>query len=207
MSKILHTYGDSHATHYGGWNEININGLTIKINHIPGKLMYSFGRDELIVVNNVKDNDMVCFCFGEIDCRCHINKYEPNWKNNIDGIVEKYFINIQKNVNKYNNLIVFVYNIVPPLERELPENFWVEKGNHIPTLGTDIDRKKYTLYMNEMLLKYCDIYNYTFLNVYDKYVNNKGFLNIEYADNNCHIKNPIFIKEFLINFILKNKLT
>jgi hypothetical protein len=194
---ILHTYGDSHASEWGSWNKLGIQGLEVKINHIQGKLMYSFGRDEMEVVD-VKD-DMVIFCFGEIDCRCHINKYEPQWAENIDGIVEKYFEVIKKNIDG-KNLNVFVYNVVPPLERELPENFHTEIGNLLPSLGSDQDRKRYTLYMNERLRDCCRKYGYTFFDVYYKYVNKRGFLSTEYSDGNCHIKNPVFMREFLLNY-------
>lgn len=202
---ILHTFGDSHAIHYGGWDKINISGLTIIMNHLPGKLMYSFGRDRMSVVSsfNVVDDDMVCFCFGEIDCRCHINKFEPNWKKTIDDVVENYFINICDNVKLYKNLQVLVFNVVPPLERESPEYLWIEKGNGLPSLGTDVDRKKYTLYMNEKISENCVKYNYIFFNVYEKYINEKDYLREDLSDGNCHIKNPIYMEEFLINLLNK----
>lgn len=197
----LHTYGDSHAAKYGSWDKINISGLNIKINHLGGKLMFSFGRDKLNVVNNVANGDMVCFCFGEIDCRCHINKYEPDWQKNVDLLVEKYFANIVENVKKCENITVFVYNVVPPLERELDINKWVEIGNELPSLGTDEDRKKYTNYMNIKLKENCVKHNFIFFDVYNKYANDKGFLNQEYSDGNCHINNPIYMKEFLMDFL------
>jgi len=199
----LHTYGDSHAAHYGGWNKIKIDGLDIKLNHIPGKLMYSFGRDMMNVVNGVCLDDMVCFCFGEIDCRCHIHKYELNWKTTIDDIIIKYFQNIKINVDKFNNIKVLVFNVVPPLERELPENLWIEKGNGLPSLGSDEDRKKYTLYMNTKINEFCEKYGYVFFNIYDKYVNKRGYLSVELSDGNCHINNPIYMQEFLLNLINK----
>jgi hypothetical protein len=199
----LHTYGDSHASEWGAWNKLDIPGLEVVINHIQGKLMYSFGRDRMIVVGNITDGDMVVFCFGEIDCRCHINKYEPYWEQTIDEIVKKYFETIAENVKYYPATTVFVYNVVPPLERELPENFHTEIGNLLPSIGTDRDRREYTEYMNYMLSNYCERYGYVFFNVYDKYVNEKGFLSTEYSDGNCHIKNPVFMREFLLNFLKK----
>lgn len=201
MNKTLHTYGDSHAIHYGGWNKIKIDNLNILTNHLPGKLMYSFGRDMIDVVNNVKDGDMICFCFGEIDCRCHIHKYKSNWSSVIDDVVKNYFICIRKNINKFQNLKVFVFNVVPQLERELPQNAWIEAGNGLPTLGTDEDRKKYTLYMNSKLKEYCEEYKYVFFNVYDKYADERGYLRMELSDRNCHISNSIYMQEFLVNYL------
>lgn len=201
--RTLHTYGDSHATRYGAWDKINIDGLKININHLGGKLMYSFGRDMLKVVSNINDGDIICFCFGEIDCRCHINKYEPNWEKNIDDVVENYFICIQKNVENFKNVKVFIYNVVPQLERELEYNKWTEIGAELPAMGTDKDRKKYTLYMNDKLREYCEKYDYVFLDVYNKYINEKGFLNEKLSDTNCHIKDPIYVKEFIVNYLNK----
>lgn len=206
----FHTYGDSHASEHGGWKSININGLTIVVNWLGPKLMYSFGRDKNIIVNNNRINvgDYICFCFGEIDCRVHINKYEPNWMGTIDNLVTEYFIAISKNVSGLN-VKTCVYNVVPQLERSLPENRWITKWDeencHLPDIlpaqGTDEDRVRYSLYMNEKIKENCIKYGYIFFDIYDKYINEKGFLNPEYSDTNCHIKDPIFIKENLIKLI------
>ena len=93
----LHTYGDSHATHFGGWDGVTIDTIRISTNHLIGKLAYSFGRDKIQVVKGVNENDIILFCFGEIDCRCHINKYEPDWKLSIDNLIDTYFDTIKLN--------------------------------------------------------------------------------------------------------------
>lgn len=197
----LHTYGDSHATHYGGWGDVKIDGFKISTNHLPGKLAYSFGRDKIQVVKNVKENDIVLFCFGEIDCRCHINKYEPNWKESIDNLIESYFVNINLNVSKYKNLKVSVFNVVPPLEREKDINRWTEvwaSKHGVPATGTDKDRKKYTEYMNSKIKEKCDEYGYIYFNVYNEYCDEDGFLKRELSDTNCHIRDPKYIIEFIL---------
>ena len=90
-----------------------------------------------------------------------------------------------------------------PIEREKPENQWMKGKSALPALGTDEDRKNYTLYMNSKIKELCDIRGYVFLDVYDKYIDDKGFLVSELSDNNCHIKNPVFITEFLNNKLNK----
>jgi len=201
----LHTFGDSHATHYGGWDDIKIEGVNINTNHIPGKLAFSFGKDEMVVVSSVvKDNDVVIFCFGEIDCRCHINKYEPNWKESIEDVANSYITNIKRNVSN-RNIKTCIYNVVPPLERENPLNQWTEEWSRkhgVPATGTDEDRKKYTEYMNLKLKEGCDVNGFVFLDVYDKYCDENRYLKPELSDTNCHIKDPIYITEFIKNNLI-----
>jgi hypothetical protein len=55
--------------------------------------------------------------------------------------------------------------------------------------------------MNEKLKEYCKNYNYIFFDVYENYVDDKGYLNPMYSDNNCHIDNPVFIIEKLKSII------
>lgn len=52
----------------------------IKVNHLGPILCYSFGNQKMNRCNiscseNIRDNDSIVFCFGEIDCRCHIRKH------------------------------------------------------------------------------------------------------------------------------------
>ena len=201
----LHTYGDSHATHFGGWDGVTIDTIRISTNHLIGKLAYSFGRDKIQVVKGVNENDIILFCFGEIDCRCHINKYEPDWKLSIDNLIDTYFDTIKLNVSKFKNLKTCVYNVVPPLERENPLNLWTEvwANNHgVPATGSDEERKKYTEYMNNKLSEKCIEFGYTFFDVYSEYSDENGFLKRELSDTNCHIKDQTYIKEFIIKNLI-----
>ncbi len=200
----LHTYGDSHASKHGGWENIEIPGLKIKTNWLGPKLMFSFSRDKNIVVKDVQKTDIICFCFGEIDCRCHINKFEPKWEENIDKLVDSYLKTIKLNVLSHNPKLIYVYNVVPPIEREASHNLRLKGKSSLPALGTDEERKMYTLYMNKKLKELTNKNGFIFLDVYDKYVDDNGFLIEELSDNNCHIKNPIHIVKFLENKLIIN---
>ena len=99
----FHTYGDSHAGTFGSWDRVKVSGIDIVINWLGPKTMYSFGRDKEMIIkrNEIGDNDFVCFCFGEIDCRAHINKYEPIILKSTNGA--QYIFDISSN-NKLNNI-------------------------------------------------------------------------------------------------------
>jgi hypothetical protein len=197
IKKTFHTYGDSHGSTHGGWGKIFIEGLHININWLGAKLMYRFAEDKKKIIKNINPDDIICFSFGEIDCRCHIHKFEPDWVGTINSLVEGYFHTININVESHNPSLIYIYNIVPPIEREKPENLRLKGKSALPALGTDEDRKKYTLYMNSKLKELSHKYGYIFLDVYNKYSDDNGFLLPTLSDNNCHIKDPTYITEFL----------
>lgn len=190
---VIHTFGDSHSVR--GWTNIP-NVLT---HHLGPKLCFSIGRDGINIKNgyNVNNGDTVIFCFGEIDCRCHIHKHitkDNSYKQIVDNIVNNYFIEIKKAVNTFKNLNIFIYNVVPPIQsHNTPENL------EYPYLGTDDERKEYVLYFNEKLKQKCIEYNFLFFDVYNNYIDNYGFLNKSLSDGNVHIRNGVYLKEFIKN--------
>ena len=146
---------------------------------------------------NIQNGDTIIFCFGEIDCRCHIHKYVNSTKayqSIIDDIVEKYFDAIALNISVSPVLFknVCVYNVVPPIhEHNTPQN------EEYPCLGTDQDRKNYVLYFNKKLKEKCSQNNYIFFDIYDKYADSDGFLIKDLSDGHNHIKDGKYIQEFI----------
>jgi hypothetical protein len=165
-------------------------------------LCYSLGNEPLnrcdIRNYNIKDDDTIIFSFGEIDCRCHVHKHinkTTTYQSIIDNIVTKYFeaISLIIEVSKIKLKYVGVYNIVPPVEKyNTPEN------EYYPYLGTDDERKIYNLYFNEKLKEKCNEKNYLFIDIYDKYIDENGFLRKDCSDGIVHIDNGKFIDEFLV---------
>ncbi len=193
----IHTIGDSHSGF--GWSGI--------IQHHLGPLLcFSFGKDKLnrcdIRNFNIKDGDTIIFCLGEIDCRCHINKHVTDtvtYENIIDNIVENYFEAIELNINtsqiKLKN--VCVYNVVPPIEKyNTPEN------SQFPYLGTDEERKQYTLYFNKKIKEKCFEKKYIFFDIYNNYIDKNGFLRKDLSDGNVHIANGVYISNFINEYLL-----
>ncbi len=192
------TFGDSHGSI--GWNYVT------KVYHGP-LLCYTVGTKKLEVVNlavhGVKEGDAVIFCFGEIDCRCHIIKHiteERSYKDIINDIVEGYFKTIKLNEENLGKKIdVYVFNVVPPTNKDSI----LHNNEEYPILGTAEERKSYTTYFNQKLKEFCEIYGYGFIDVYDKYTDENGMLDRELSDGNIHIKNGKYLDEVVLK-ILKN---
>ena len=189
---MIHTFGDSHAD--GGhshWGYIKLPNININTHHLGAKLMYTFGKFGYDVLNikkcGVHENDIVIFCFGEIDCRNHVHKHitsEYSYKDIINNIVNNYFNVIKQNVEQYNNIKTCVYNVVPPTR-----GFCCGPDHPYPFLGSDDERKTYYKYMNEKIKELCKVYNYYYFDIYDDCCDNDGFLKKEYSDGNVHLRN------------------
>ena len=193
----IHTIGDSHS--FNGWNGI--------INHNLGPVLcYSFGKEQLNICDirnfNIKDGDTIVFCLGEIDCRCHIHKYiteTKTYQDIIDYIIYNYFEAIDLNVYisqiKLKN--VCVYNVIPPIQKRILNTC---KNLEYSFLGTDEERKQYSLYFNKKIKEKCIEKEYIFFDIYNNYTDENGFLKKDFSDGSVHIRNGIYIS----NFIKKN---
>jgi hypothetical protein len=196
--KTLHTFGDSHSGQLEGmnWRTIDIDNLQIASHWLGPVTCASFGfrKDELVQARQfINDGDIVCFCFGEIDCRTHIHKHRDNYKQVIDKIIENYFYAIQVSVN---NVTVMVMS-VPPISHRCHE---VCLHEH-PLIGSDEDRREYVLYFNAQLKKFCDIYNYIYFDVYTDYCGEDGYIIKELSDGYLHIRDGKFMKQRLMQII------
>ena len=104
-------------------------------------------------------------------------------------------LNVSISQIKLNNICV--YNVVPPIQKynthENPEH---------PYLGTDEERKQYTLYFNEKLKEKCIEKEYIFFDIYNNYIDENGYLKKDLSDGSVHIGNGIYIS----NFIKENNL-
>lgn len=196
----IHVVGDSHASNtISGWKDCK----NIISHYIGSVLCYSFGNDKFkrfdirkIKLNN---NDSIIFCFGEIDCRCHIYKHitpENTYQMIIDKIISNYIEAIKMSITLCRRKLknICIYNIVPPIHKnDRPEN------PDFPYLGSDEERLSYVLYFNQKLKEKCSENNWIFFDIYDKYCNDDGFLNADFSDETVHIKNGIYLQEFIDN--------
>lgn len=194
----IHTFGDSHASNiYSGWKDCD----GVISHHLGPVLCYSFGKEKLFRCDisnfDIKNNDSVVFCFGEIDCRCHVNKhitYKKTFDIIINEIVCNYADAIKINIEncKVKLKTICIYNVVPPVN-----SYNTSENKVYPFLGSDDERKSYVLYFNKRLKEICEEYGWIFFDIYDFYTDTNGFLNKELSDGGVHIKNGRFLKEFI----------
>jgi hypothetical protein len=196
-NKMIHTIGDSHAGSKNPFLNVCFSHLSYMKNHWLGpKLMHSIGRDGLDLSPHGINGGCVIFCFGEIDCRCHVNKFGPDYKQTINEIVSKYFHTLQAIKNKYGeDIFICVFNVVPPVKSHM-----VNENQEFPFLGDDDTRKNYVEYMNMCLDIECKKNNFLFFNIYSEAITEDGFLKEEDSDGGVHLKNPVYAQ----NFIEKN---
>lgn len=83
-------------------------------------------------------------------------------------------------------------------------NTW--ENTNEPYNGTDEERKEYVKYFNNRLKYLCEKNNYIFIDIFDKYKDENGFLIKELSDTGIHIKDGKYIKEFIENIFFKSTL-
>lgn len=188
----IHTIGDSHTNFYMS---------EIIQHHIPQLLCYSFGKEKLGRIDlrniNLQNGDTIIFCLGEIDCRCHIHKHineKKSFEKIIDEIINDYFDAIKINIENLSIKLkhICVYNVLPPVQKHN-----TDENSNFPFLGTDNERKNYVLYFNRKIKEKCFENNYIFFDIYDKYVDNNGFLCKKLSDGSVHIGSSIYVREFI----------
>jgi len=185
----IYTAGDSHCVF--AWCEIpDVTTYT------AGPMtMYSWGLNKNKVCGAVPKDAIVVMCSGEIDCRCHVHNHQP-WKETIDDLVDKYLIAIREETADRDLKNVWIYNVVPPLR---PDEIVAEAPNY-PLVGSGEERVQYVKYMNKKLSES----EFTFVDVYDKYSDENGFMKFKLSDGHHHIQNSKYLSEWLENYF-KNR--
>jgi hypothetical protein len=188
----LHTVGDSHS--YAGWPSETIT------HYLGAPLCYTFGKEVLNKCDirdfDLKEGDTLVFCFGEIDCRCHVHKHineHTTYESIIDEIIDSYINAVNVNlITVQTKIKVCLYNVIPPI-RKLD----MEENPEFPFLGTDEERKKYILYFNKTLKTRCEENGFIFFDIYDNYLDDEGFLRRDMGDGNVHIADGIHLSNFI----------
>jgi hypothetical protein len=158
--------------------------------------MHRIGRDNSIYNFDVSHNNLstiFCLVYGEVDVRCHIGKQVELGRNEQDicsELVQAYFKTIDSTIRQYKAIIVV--GISPPVD---PRDH--THRNHVPFVGTNEERVRYTRIMNDLIRESCGKYGYLYFNPYVFYTREDGCLNYELSDGCLHIgNNQHFLGQF-----------
>lgn len=193
---MIHIYGDSHG-------KFSFKGLTLphKDYHEPSVTMFRIGRDNVIVnfdkSHNNKGN-IFCLVYGEVDCRCHIQKQINAGRIEdyiIQELVHSYFKTIKNNITEYKKIIVV--GVIPPTNQSCYENIHGPILHEFPFIGTDEERVRYTQKVNKIIQELCNRDGYIYFNPYEYYTAPDGTLKYELSDTIVHLGDTsIFLHRF-----------
>ena len=197
---MLFIYGDSHA--YYNFRNIDLPHI---FKHQPGTTLHRVGRDNNILHFDSSEHtgqDSLVFSFGEIDCRCHIQRQIDLGRSGgevIDTLVKKYFNALLTNIQKFKHVVVVA--VVPPTEQlDYERKHGPILAEH-PFVGSDANRARFTVKINNLIKEYCVLNNYIYFDPYDYYTRENGCLKHELSDNTVHIgDNTHILNEFINQF-------
>lgn len=141
---MIHLYGDSHA-HYS-FKNLKLNYTDLHCNAIT---MFRIGRDNMIINFNkdiIRKGDIIVLSYGEVDCRCHIQK-QINLGMDEDDIINLLVNNYLKTLK--NNTLdidakIIVVGIIPPTKQYDYEIIHGPILHEFPFVGSDEDRVRFT---------------------------------------------------------------
>jgi hypothetical protein len=194
---MIYIYGDSHAN--ACFRNLQLDNINCYESSIT---MHRIGRDNVIIHFNHDDvlykNNIIVVVYGEVDCRCHIHKQIIKGRNEDDiihDLVTSYIRTIKNNVD--NTSKVIIVGVIPPTKRHDFEILHGPITHHLPFMGTDEERVRYTNKVNTLLENLSTIHNFIYFNPYSYYTRSDGTLNYELSDLNVHIgENSFFLEKF-----------
>lgn len=193
---MIHIYGDSHA--FFSFKNLK---LAHKDHHQASITIFRVGRDNQIIKfdnNIINENDIIVLSYGEVDCRCHIQRQINNGRNEddiINELVDKYFLTIRNNVTKKCKIIIV--GIIPPTKQNDYETINGPILHEFPFVGDDTNRVRFTQKMNNALKDKCLINNTIYFNPYDYCTRSDGTLDYDFSDRCVHLlQNAQFLTKF-----------
>jgi len=200
---MIYIYGDSHASFSFKNLNLHYNDL-----HCPSITMFRIGRDNIIInfdKDIIKKGDIIILSYGEVDCRCHIQKQINlgiNEDNVINELVSNYFKTIKNNTINIDAKIIIVA-VIPPTKQCDYEILHGPILHEFPFVGSDEDRVRYTNKVNKLLEEFAIINNYIFFNPYSYYERVDGTLKHDLSDSIVHLGNNSFFLEKFIDLYTK----
>jgi len=179
---MIYIYGDSHASK--SFKNLEINHNILSQHSIT---MFRIGRDNIIInfhKDDIKKDDIIILTYGEVDCRCHIQR-QINLGRNEDDIIYELVNNYLETIK--NNTIdldikIIIVGIIPPTKQTDFEKIKGPIFHEFPFVGNDQDRVRYTNKLNKLLQQLSIVNNYIYFNPYSFYTRPDGTLIHELSD-------------------------
>lgn len=200
---MIYIYGDSHAE----FSFRNLNLLHINLREYS-ITMHRIGRDNIIVnfdKNVIRSKDTIVLSYGEVDCRCHVQRQIDLGRDEddvINELVNNYFNTIRNNTINMDVQIIIV-GVIPPtrvLDYEALHGPHGPFFGEFPFVGKNEDRVRYTNKINELLKKLSNKNGYIYFNPYYYYTREDGTLKHELSDGIVHLgdrHNSFFLEKFI----------
>jgi hypothetical protein len=185
---MLYIYGDSHAA-------VTFKHLPIEHKNYSRSsiTLFRIGRDTSIVnfdpTELVGENNIIVLSWGEVDCRCHIQRQIHSGRDEdsvITELLRAYGHTLQTTFEKLNVQIILVA-VIPPTKQNDYERIHGPITHEFPFVGTDDDRVRFTQKVNTQLEELARAQNYIYFNPYAYYTRADGTLNHELSDTMVHI--------------------
>lgn len=177
---MIYIVGDSHSIYtfqdVPNVTSCHIGAITLKrIGYMEDTLLTN-----QIKLLNLQSDDIVFFCFGEIDVRCYI---KPNLEHRLsitlDSLLQEWIDSYIYTIETLNlsDARRGIMSVVPP--PRLSDSAINNKNLPFPGAGTNEERAIYAKKINEILIKKCEEKNWLYLDIYSLYVDDEGLLKKE----------------------------
>lgn len=203
---MIHCIGDSHVYVFSGTDVIGGNDSLpfFKTYRLGPHTAYNVIKRreiiEQIIRNEVKRDDIIMFCFGEIDCRTHLLKQAHLQKKSIVSVVneclDRYF-EIFRVAQQYG---------VPLMAWNVPASSCEEiKQGEYSTYGICQERNHVSQVFNQLLKKRCDESGVIFISIFDKLIDKDGLTNMSYYMDPIHLSQKAM--PLILDELRKNKVS
>lgn len=193
--EIIHCIGDSHVSFFSGGDKIGADDQIpfFRTYWLGPVLAFNLckygtrtrGREHLfeIVDRRLPKNSIVLMCFGEIDCRVHLQKEAMTQAKPVPEVVfecAKRYCSVILEVKDRGHRVV-VWNAVGTAPDHAPQN------PEYPHFGTMRDRNIITHMFNEMLKDLLTDNKIPFISIFDSLVGKDWSTRTEYYQDNWHL--------------------
>jgi hypothetical protein len=176
----LHVIGDSHA-------KFNFQGAPgIKIHYLGPVTMHKIARDGRTAIRwkdlEIYDSDIVVWCLGEIDVRCHIidqaRLQNVPTETIVKKLAESFLLSVASIQREAGGLKTVILAVIPPTDQV--------NNKEYPLVGSLKERIEARRLLNEALRVNCLTQGFHFLDPFSEFTDPMGALKESMSDGNVH---------------------